>query len=65
MCNPKLVEVEFHFLTICPAYQNLRIDLFLTARGDTLDLRVQFTKIMSSEDITVVGYLPKFLVEAD
>ncbi len=65
MCNSKLVEDELYFFTACPTYQNLRIDLLLTTRAETLDSEVQFTKIMSNEGITTVALLAKFLFGAN
>lgn len=65
MCQLNLVEDEFHFLTMCPAYDNLRIDLLLTANVEPLDPKIQFSNIMSSENTAVLRCLAEFIIDAN
>ena len=64
MCHLNLVEDEFHFLTIFPAYDNSRAVLLSAANVVLLDPEIQFSTIMSSENATVVRCLAKFIMDA-
>ena len=65
MRHLNLVEDEFHFLTICPAYDNLRASLLSAANVVLLNPEIQFSIIMSSENITVIRCLAKFIIDAN
>ena len=65
MCHLNLVEDEFHFLTICPAYDNLRAGLLSAANVVLLDPETQFSTIMSSENTTVIRCLAEFIMNAN
>ena len=65
MCQLNLVEDEFHFLAICPAYDNIRAGLLLAANAELLDPYKQFSKIMSSENIAVISRLAEFIIDAN
>ena len=65
ICHLNLVEDEFHFLTICPAYDNLRAGLLSAANVVLLDPETQFSTIMSSENTTVIRCLAEFIMNAN
>ena len=50
MCHLNLFEDEFNFLTMYPAYDNLRVSLLSAAHVVLLDPEIQFSTIMSSEN---------------
>ena len=64
ICNLNLVEDEFHFLTICPAYNKLRAVLLSAANVMLLDPEIQFSTIMSGENTTVIRRLAEFILDA-
>ena len=64
MCHLNLVEDEFHFLTICLAYDNLRAVLLSAANVMLLDPEIQFSTIMRSENTIVIRRLAEFIMNA-
>ncbi|XP_077980235.1 uncharacterized protein LOC144435518 [Glandiceps talaboti] len=63
ICNTNMVEDEYHFLVICPLYNNLRIqylpcDMFLEPNF------IKFTKIMRSTDSNILLKLCNFVHKA-
>ena len=65
MCHLNLVEDEFHFLMICPAYDNLRAVLLSAANVMLLDPKIQFSTIMRSENTIVIRRLAQFIMDAN
>ena len=56
---------EFHFLMICPAYDNLRAVLLSAANVMLLDPKIQFSTIMRSENTIVIRRLAQFTMDAN
>ena len=65
MCAMRLVEDEIHFLITCPAFDNLRTTLLGLSKADCLPASLQFSKIMSSTDPTILHALAKFIIDAN
>ena len=66
MCHLNLDEDDFHFLTICPAYDNLRAVLLCQLQVNVvlLDPEIQFSTIMSSENTTVIRCPAEFIIDS-
>ena len=62
---PNLVEDKFHFLMICPAYNDLIASLLSAANVVLFDPEIQFSTIMGSENTTVIRCLAEFIVDAN
>ena len=68
-CDFNLVEDEIHCLMICPKWADYRATLFEIAHKSidgflVIDRNMQFHKIMTSKDITLIIALGKFLAMA-
>ena len=68
-CDLNLVEDEIHCLMICPKWADYRVTLFEIAHKSidgflVIDRNMQFHKIMTSKDITLIIALGKFLAMA-
>ena len=59
-----LIENEFHLLTKCPAYDDLRASLLSAVNFERLDPDIQFSNIMRSENTAVIRRLTKFIIDA-
>ena len=64
MCPDNFIEDETHFLTECPAYEELRMPLLRLANVESLPPNLQFVQLMRSKSEPVIYALSKFLKEA-
>ena len=64
MCKDNCIEDETHFLTECPAYEELRMPLLRLANVESLPPNLQFVQLLTSKSEPVIYALSKFLKEA-
>ena len=64
LCSMNVVEDEYHFLLICPAYTDLRKNCLprYYCRWPTLN---KFTKLLNTDQNSVIKKLAKFVHDAN
>ena len=63
-CKHDVIETEFHFLIVCPLYRDLRSTYFDFV-NPWIENEATFIKLLTSDNVTQVRRLCKFLLHAD